>query len=89
VTIYINVFVYTNIYTYVNKNLVDILKIGNKWQASWGTQRPANRQAIFKANERFFIELTFSDTDEAWHRGGESWNGHGKGLREDLAERLY
>jgi hypothetical protein len=50
--------------------------------------RHENRQAIFKASERLYIELAFLDTDKAFHRGGESWNGHGKGLRENLAERL-
>jgi len=50
--------------------------------------RHENCQAIFKASERLDIELAFPDTDKAFHRGGESWNGHGKGLRENLAERL-
>jgi hypothetical protein len=65
-----------------------LLKFRYKRHAPWSTKRHENRQAIFKASERLYIELTFPDTDEAFHRGGESWNGHGKGLRENLAERL-
>ena len=62
----VNIIVYSNIYTDVNKNLVDILKFGNKCRAPWGTKRHANRQAIFKASERVVIGESVHLRRTAW-----------------------